>query len=374
MPIVRSNPAFLTPHPECSDESLNSPCYFLDEAWLVPYIKEWDQGCFYGHWHSSPHLSRAQAVLSCGIKTSRLGIKYRSIGFNEATEALLENLTLEFNGFLVSSDSAPTSTAMSEEASWSQNFLDDLLEYEDWDEIRLNALNNVFAERISEFSRDRGLIATLVGERKTYWTDLDQVRQKFQGDFLKSVSSNTRSQLRRARKSTETALGALALVEPVTLEEAHLWFEELGELHQARWNVNKNIIGFSNPRFVNFHRETINRLWPNGQLQLLKLSAGDTTLAYLYNFMVGGHTYFVMSGIAYDKPQAAKPGLLAHWFAIEHNLTMGSRIYDFLAGTHQYKQSLSTHVTNQSSLTIRRPRLHFKLENWLRNMKRRNLP
>jgi hypothetical protein len=373
MAIVRSIPDFLKSNLCNEDDEPLSPCFFMDKAWLKHYFDEWSSTATFGYWMTSKGAGKAYVVLSQGTRISRLGIPYRSLGFNEATEPLLENITLEFNGFLYSKlfpSSKPTDEEL-EETFWS--FLDDLLEIKEWDEIRVNALDAGFAEKVFKQAKERQLITTLVGERKTYWVDLDQVRRENGGDFLSSLSANTRSQLKRARKTTEAALGPLTLTQPADLNEAYEWFNALGELHQARWNPKKTVIGFSNPRFVKFHNETISRLWPLGQLQLFRLAAGDITLAYLYNFLIDGHAYFIMSGIGYDQPKASKPGMLAHWLAIEHNLALGVKIYDFLAGTHQYKQSLSTHSANQSNFTLRRARRHFRVENWLRNFKRRNL-
>ena len=128
--------------------------------------------------------------------------------------------------------------------------------------------------------------------------------------------------------------------------------------------------GFDNPSFVEFHRRLIELAFPTGGIQYLRLTAGETVLAYLYNFVSDGHVQFYLSGIDYGIDPSTKPGMLAHWLAIEHNLAAGRRIYDFLAGDARYKRSLSTGGDRTLWLVLQRPRWRLQLESFGRRVKR----
>jgi hypothetical protein len=93
------------------------------------------------------------------------------------------------------------------------------------------------------------------------------------------------------------------------------------------------------------------------------------TFAYLYNFVSGDRVHFYLSGVNYGVSHAIRPGMLAHWMAIEKNLSEGKSLYDFLAGDARYKRSLSTGEDRTLWLVLRRPRWRLELENWARRLK-----
>jgi CelD/BcsL family acetyltransferase involved in cellulose biosynthesis len=77
-----------------------------------------------------------------------------------------------------------------------------------------------------------------------------------------------------------------------------------------------------------------------------------------------------MSGINYQLEPNLRPGMLAHWMAIEASLATGKRSYDFLAGDARYKRSLSTAEDKVLWLVLQRPRLKLQVETWVRKAKR----
>ena len=52
-------------------------------------------------------------------------------------------------------------------------------------------------------------------------------------------------------------------------------------------------------------------------------------------------------------------------------MSEGVLIYDFMAGDSQYKRQLSNHQTQLCWLVLQRPRLKFKIEDRLREMRNR---
>ena len=332
------------------------------------YSAQWARGNFYGVLGSNSIMPERFCYLSIGRLRSRLKILHNSIGFNEATEIFVQNMTVEVNDFIsVSGCAAASEPAEFERAI--NGTLDHLLQFDDWDEIRLSALSDVHGRIAKKSANDRNLIVEIFSERETYWVDFTEIQTKFAGDFIASRSANTRAQLRKALKQTQSELGKCAIEVAATLEQAQEWLNELGRLHLRRWNPNGKIEGFNNPRFVGFHRQCLEDLWPTQQVKIIRLVAGQKPIAYMHYFVADKRAYFNMSGIDYEESKAHRPGLVAHWLAIEFFQRAGLTIYDFLAGTNRYKESLSTHTASQVHLLVRRKRWFFMLESLLRRMK-----
>ena len=156
------------------------------------------------------------------------------------------------------------------------------------------------------------------------------------------LSANTRQQLRRSDRAY-AAIGPLALRRAESVAEAHQFLDALASLHQARWNERGRSGAFAGPFFRRFHRALIERGLPRGEIDLLRIAAGQQVIGYLYNFRYRGHALAYQSGFDYlhaDKHQ--KPGLTCHHAAIRQYLADGIDRYDFLAGDDRYKRSLST--------------------------------
>lgn len=345
-----------------------SSCFFLSSEWFVNYVCDWSEKHYFAQWTRDESNSAAFAFLGVDSRASRVGVRYKSLGFNETGDQLLQNITLEFNDFL-----SPTSADDQNEPNAS-NFrknldflLDDLLKSNVWDELRMGALLLEHAKVVQEQSLKHGLIFTEFSIRKSYWIDFDSLSGL---GYLESRSANTRSQLRRALKSTEKALGHCKVALPSSLDEALLWLDQLGVLHQLKWSQTGQIEGFQNPVFVSFQKKMVRQMWETGAVQILKISAGEAVLGYLHFYFVKGVAYFNFCGINYYQRQAAKPGLICHLLAIEYFRKMGASKYDFMGGTNQYKESLCTHHLVQQHCLVRRKRWFFILENWLRLAKR----
>jgi len=106
-----------------------------------------------------------------------------------------------------------------------------------------------------------------------------------------------------------------------------------------------------------------------GEVQLLRITVGEKTIGYLYNFVLKGRVYAYQNGFCYDADPVLKPGYVSHFLAIQHNLAGGAAVYDFLAGNMRYKQSLSDQSGEMQWIVIRREKLMFSIERWLRRLK-----
>lgn len=166
-----------------------------------------------------------------------------------------------------------------------------------------------------------------------------------QGSFLDGLSANTRYQLRRsARRYAER--GPLHLHRAVTVAEARTVLDQLACLHQITWTERGRPGAFANPDFLHFHHALIDEALPRGEIDLLRITAGEMLVGCLYNFRYRGHVLAYQSGFDYATATPhEKPGLTCHHLAIEAAQTDGITRYDFLAGDNRYKSSLAQDAT-----------------------------
>jgi CelD/BcsL family acetyltransferase involved in cellulose biosynthesis len=206
--------------------------------------------------------------------------------------------------------------------------------------------------------------------RRSYAVDLDAVREAG-GDFLKLISANSRSQIRRSMKEYGR-VGELTLEAATTVVQGLDWLDRLAALHQAHWVAQGEPGAFSNPFFTRFHRSLVERHLLDGGVQLLRIGVGEHDLAYLYSFVRGGRVYFYQSGLEYGLIEKhARPGLVAHVLAAQYNAAQGHRVYDFMAGESRYKVNLATLEESMTWTTLRTPAWRFDLEAALRRRRQR---
>jgi CelD/BcsL family acetyltransferase involved in cellulose biosynthesis len=274
----------------------------------------------------------------------------------------IDELAIEYNGFLVDRDHAvPVKQAM-------LHFLLYSTGVKRLEMSRAESQYDQLAQRLPKDVLVRSVPAT------SYLVDLEQARA-VPGGFLSLLSTNTRSQLRRSMGAYQ-ALGTLALRQASSVDEARAFLVRLKALHGQTWAERGVRSGFSHGlTAARFHDSLIEQGLARGEIQVLRIDAGDTEVGYLYNFVHRGRVIFYQSGLNYgllDKHD--RPGLVCHGMAIEHNMRLGHRRYDFAAGDYRYKASLSTLREPQSTLVFQRdgvlPRLDLLLREWKREGRR----
>ncbi|MBU6499747.1 MAG: GNAT family N-acetyltransferase [Rhodospirillales bacterium] len=159
--------------------------------------------------------------------------------------------------------------------------------------------------------------------------------------YLPGLSANARYQIRRSAR-LYAAAGPLAVRRAATPDEALADLDALAALHQASWVRRGRPGAFANPAFLAFHRSLIERSFADGQIDLLRVAAGDRPIGYLYNFRYRGVVSAYQSGFDYaGAGPHHKPGLTCHHLAIEMYAGQGIRRYDLLAGGDRYKLTLA---------------------------------
>lgn len=231
---------------------------------------------------------------------------------------------------------------------------------DDWDEL---FLPGVVHDQFRDHDVPEGYRVRVTGTTPSPFVDLEQVRAK--GDYLALLSSNTRSQIRRARRR----MGACQLEVAASLEEALAIYGELVALHAASWRARGQSGVFADPWFEQFHRRLIEQRFAHGEIQLVRLRSGETTIGCLYNLVANGRVLFYQSGLASFDDAVIKPGFLCHAAAIEHCAAAGHGVYDLLGGDARYKTSLATSSTELAWITVQRDRLRFAIEDRVRGWK-----
>lgn len=237
---------------------------------------------------------------------------------------------------------------------------------EDWDELFLPAVDEA---ALSDLGALRGARVRIDGESVAPFVDLDAVRASEAG-YLALLGANTRNQIRRARRVVGDLELEVARDETTALDI----YGELLRLHAQTWASRGQRGAFADPWFERFHRRLITSRIASGEIQLVRVRAGETTIGCLYNFVYNGRVLFYQSGLAQLDDRHIKPGYLCHAAAVEYNANAGHRIYDLLGGTTRYKQSLATGSQRLLWLRVQRPRLRFAIEDQLRSWKRALAP
>lgn len=181
------------------------------------------------------------------------------------------------------------------------------------------------------------------------WIDFSALN----GDYLDALSANTRQQLRRSDRHYQ-AIGPLSVERADSIPQALAFLDALKDLHQASWIARGKPGAFAGAFFNRFHRALIERGFPRGEIDLLRIAAGAEIVGYLYNFRHRGHVLAYQSGFDYaGGGRHGKPGLTSHHRAIRQAIGQGAARYDFLAGDDRYKRSLANREDLLSWIELR---------------------
>lgn len=279
---------------------------------------------------------------------------------HETGDARFDSLTIEYNGVLAERASLGAVT---------DAFIAALVRrFRNWDELFLSGIALEQEAAAAAAALANRLVHRRLYEKPCRYVDLDKVRQS--GDYLENLGRNTRYQVRRALRMYQED-GSVTFENATSADEALLFLDGLKELHQSYWRARGQQGAFANAFFEEFHRLLIRQRFSAGEIQLAKVSSPKLVIGYLYNFVFRGTVYAYQSGFHYDEDGKRKPGLVSHYLSIDHHLRTGARIYDFMAGDGQHKQNLSTDVRSLVWSVDQRPRLKFRLEDLLRQLKHR---
>lgn len=245
-----------------------------------------------------------------------------TLALNQAGVAAQDRGFIEYNGLLTAADAPDGVEAVAMEA--------------------LQARNDWRALQIAGVATDSLLLASGKFRRRSrfdvspaYFIDLGAVRDA-KGDYLSLLSANTRSQIKRSAKDYGNVLPSIAVAHDEAT--ATIWLTEMQALNAGRHSDN----AWDDGGFRAFAEALVARGLTTGEVELLRITAGDALLGYLLNFVYRGRAMNYQSAFAPPLTSKAKPGLMCHAAAVNRYANAGLLLYSLLAGKDRYKQSLAT--------------------------------
>jgi CelD/BcsL family acetyltransferase involved in cellulose biosynthesis len=268
--------------------------------------------------------------------------------------AEFDGLAIEHNGLLLDRHHAPAAQAAM------LNFLCD--ERREWRSVHLPGLNPRHAIPAAAMPH---AVKMEVHTRSCAQVLLEPVRAR-DGDYLGLLSTGRRAHIRRSMRAC-AEWGPLLLTQADDADSASGYFERLLHLHRARRASLGSTSAFDTPFAIEFHRKLIAHSLPRGEIQLVRVCAGEHEVGYLYSFVHRREVFFYQSGFDFGRvDHKFSPGLVTVALAIEHNARLGHRCFDFLAGDAQYKKTLATHNETLSWVELHRDGPLLRAENMLR--------
>ncbi len=188
--------------------------------------------------------------------------------------------------------------------------------------------------------------------------------QKNPTGIVADFSRNTRQQINRSKR----LLGERGDLILTASKDSKTRLEILSQasiIHKEQWGDTQWGSGFENPIFCRFHEKLVE----DDSTVLLKLSLGETAMAFGYYFCFKDTVYFYLSAIERDEDNRVKVGIVFHVLAMEYFQKLGFDKYDFLGGAARYKQSLSDYSYPLYSWCVSRVNWISKTENLARSVK-----
>ena len=306
--------------------------YFMSWGWISTWIR------------NLPSTSKVEFVVGyqnevptlaffLGYKTRyKFGLlPSKIVSLNTVGEPYYDLLYIEYNSVLCE--------------NCNEQLIDAFVEYINklkWDEFVLPGITNDFLAgiNISKQFRDFKFHTFADETSSSFYVELQKIRD-VNMDFLKLLSANKRSQVRRSIKQYELE-GKIQVEEAETLEQALFMFQGLVVFHQEEWNKRGEPGVFSNQYVYQFHLDLIRSRFAHKEIQLLQIRNDKMTIGFLYCFVYQNEVLFYQCGFCYTEGNVFRPGLVSHYYAIKHNAQRNMKTYDFLAGGEAYKSSLST--------------------------------
>jgi len=342
-------------------EELRQQWLLIQEGQDVPFFLTWS-------WISSwletytPDLTVISArykdkviaigLFTCSTQVRHGFVKARQYRLHQMGDPLLDQIWMEYNDFICVDEYREAAVNACLKA---------LQESENkFDEIILSMISASRASRIQKAINGSQILLT----NPCYSKNLGNIQGE-DPQYISTLNSNTRYQIRRSMRLYEQLHGEVEYTFAQGVVEALAMFKEAGEYHTLRWDDS----GFKNKQFVRFHENLIKSAIDKKGVALMRVTAGDVTIAILYFHLVGKSVYFYLQGINYESNKKLKPGLVAHTLATQHYLEKGMCKYDYMGGYSQYKCQLSDLDEDLVTLCIQKPSIILGVENLSRKIK-----
>jgi CelD/BcsL family acetyltransferase involved in cellulose biosynthesis len=328
----------------CELESRAAPSFFLTWSWIGSWLASLGSHVEQGWLLSARQhgqLVGLAVVFDAPIRRRLLPMG-RAAHVNETGVAAFDALCIEHNGFLLDAHCAPVVQNAMLACVFEAN--------PRWREVHVRYADEGVAQTVMQWSGK----AFRRGERREcHLVDLARVRAR-DGDYVSLLSASRRAHIRRCLRAY-AAVGPLQLTVAQDVPTALSYLERLVVLHDRRCAARGDSSSFSGAFCRSFHERLVAEAVPRGEVQLIRVAAGNRELGYLYSFVHQGRVCFYQSGYDYQllDPKYS-PGLVTLVLAIKHNAGLGMGLFDFLAGNQAYKASLSTDRAELVSWIVQR--------------------
>lgn len=224
----------------------------------------------------------------------------------------------------------------------------------EWEDLVLHRVqpDSIVCRAFRRSAEKRGLSFSYLLANRSPYVNLP----RSPAEYARELSSNRRQQIRRGIRALER-MGKVFFEKAATVEDALSTLKLLAKLHQRYWRKRGKPGVFSSARFCRFHKQFIQRTFSLGWPELWTLRVGAETVACLYNLRLQGKVSFYQSGIRLFDDNRIRPGMIAHYLAIEEAIETGAKQYDFLLGESRYKVSLSNAERELVTVRISKPSL-----------------
>jgi CelD/BcsL family acetyltransferase involved in cellulose biosynthesis len=172
-------------------------------------------------------------------------------------------------------------------------------------------------------------------------------------EYLGRLSSNSRAQARRLLRAVDAAKLSFEIATEDTVDE---FYDQLVDLHQARWAQVGQPGCFASPRFSQFHRSLAHQLVPTQEAVLARLTHEGRPLAVIQGYRAGSKFDYYLAGTALDSSQSPikSPGIAAHLRLKSYLFDCGVTRYDYLLGYARNKMQYTTDEHPISRLVVER--------------------
>lgn len=228
---------------------------------------------------------------------------------------------------------------------------------EEWDQLMLDGFREGAGyDALRQACGDLALEETW---HSTFLVDLQKVRASGR-TYRDTLPSGLRKHLRQGLRYY-SELGPVRFEVATGPDMALNFLAELSELSRVRQiSLGKRSV-FSSDRFQAFHRSYIRKTFAGGGVQLVRATAGGTTIGLLYNLIHEGRVYFYQCGYRYSADRRLSPGTVSLALAIQHCLESGFQEFHFLSGGAFYKERMSNDRRRLVWAAFSRPSMRLSL-------------
>lgn len=324
--------------------------YYLAWPWTELWLKSLPADCklflVVGYRDESPVIA---FFLGSRTTTRHRFLKFEQLALNQTLIPYFDSVYIEYNSMLIDPEIEISLESILEGIPLK------------WDEFLMTRCSSMYQPNLIPNESLNTKYDVQTEQFRSYYVDLEKIRQN-NCDYLALLSQKRRNKIRRTIKEYEK-IGEIRVRIAESAEEALEIFDELITLHQKRWMERGSRGVFSSEYIIDFNKALVSKRFGHGEIQLIKISAGEHTLGCLYTIIynqkvLGGHC-----GFNYIPGNLYSPGIVCHYYLIMHNTRIGLNCYDFMDGEAQYKESLSTNYNEIETTVIHKRNIKFRTEN-----------